>query len=207
MYFFSSCKGRYFDEISQDTGKYCFGVDDTLKALELGAVEILICWENLDIQRYVLKNHITGEEKILHLTPDQEKDKTHFNDKEVSPFVLHFLAIMSPLSSVLLFNKINNFREFVNVLQSSAELELVENQPLLEWLANNYKNFGATLEIITDRSQEGSQFVRGFGGIGGKKQLHFYFSFNILSKIEGRFDHVSALTAEVETYLLLPHRT
>ena len=36
-----------------------------------------------------------------------------------------------------------------------------------EWLANNYKNFGSTLEIITDRSQEGSQFVRGFGGIGG----------------------------------------
>ena len=26
---------------------------------------------------------------------------------------------------------------------------------------------GATLEIITDRSQEGAQFVRGFGGIGG----------------------------------------
>jgi peptide subunit release factor 1 (eRF1) len=23
--------GRYFDEISQDTGKYCFGVEDTLK--------------------------------------------------------------------------------------------------------------------------------------------------------------------------------
>lgn len=43
----------------------------------------------------------------------------------------------------------------------------MECQPLLEWLANNYKNFGATLEIITDKSQEGSQFVRGFGGIGG----------------------------------------
>ena len=39
--------------------------------------------------------------------------------------------------------------------------------PLLEWFANNYKNFGATLEIITDRSQEGAQFVKGFGGIGG----------------------------------------
>lgn len=26
----------YFDEISQDTGKYCFGVQDTMKALELG---------------------------------------------------------------------------------------------------------------------------------------------------------------------------
>ncbi len=49
------------------------------------------------------------------------------------------------------------------------ELELVECTPFLEWIANNYKTFGATLEIITDRSQEGSQFVRGFGGIGGNK--------------------------------------
>ncbi|VEN53255.1 unnamed protein product [Callosobruchus maculatus] len=124
--------GRYFDEISQDTGKYCFGVEDTLRGLELGAVETLICWENLDIQRYVLKNHTTGTETVLHLTPEQEKDKSHFTDKE-----------------------------------TGVELELVECQPLLEWLANNYKNFGATLEIITDKSQEGSQFVRGFGGIGG----------------------------------------
>ena len=75
--------GRYFDEISQDTGKYCFGVEDTLRALELGSVETLICWENLDIQRYVLKNHTSAEEKVLHLTPEQEKDKTHFTDKEV----------------------------------------------------------------------------------------------------------------------------
>lgn len=52
--------GRYFDEISQDTGKYCFGVEDTLKALEMGAVEILIVYENLDIMRYVL--HCQGTE-------------------------------------------------------------------------------------------------------------------------------------------------
>merc|ERR1711860_305443 len=59
--------GRYFDEISQDTGKYCFGVDDTLKALELGSVEILIVWENLEITRYMLKNHQTDVENILYL--------------------------------------------------------------------------------------------------------------------------------------------
>ena len=80
--------GRYFDEISQDTGKYCFGVEDTLKALELGSVETLICWENLDIQRYVLKNTSSSTTPvapmILHLTPEQEKDKSHFTDKEVS---------------------------------------------------------------------------------------------------------------------------
>ena len=50
---------------------------------------------------------------------------------------------------------------------TGVELELEEQMPLLEWMANNYKNFGTTLEIITDRSQEGSQFVRGFGGVGG----------------------------------------
>jgi peptide chain release factor subunit 1 len=46
-------------------------------------------------------------------------------------------------------------------------LELIESMALLEWLANNYKQFGAHLEIVTDKSQEGAQFVRGFGGIGG----------------------------------------
>lgn len=57
--------------------------------------------------------------------------------------------------------------------QSGVEMELVESQPLLEWLANNYKCFGATLEIITDKSQEGSQFVRGFGGIGGNVEMNY----------------------------------
>ena len=31
----------------------------------------------------------------------------------------------------------------------------------------NYKKYGSALEIVTDRSQEGAQFVKGFGGIGG----------------------------------------
>jgi len=51
---------KYFDEISQDSGKYCFGIADTLKALELGAVETLIVWENLDITRFILRNAAGG---------------------------------------------------------------------------------------------------------------------------------------------------
>ena len=34
-------------------------------------------------------------------------------------------------------------------------------------MAEKYKDFGAALEFVTNRSQEGSQFVKGFGGIGG----------------------------------------
>jgi peptide chain release factor subunit 1 len=70
--------GKYFDEISQDTGKYVFGIDDTLKALEMGAVETLIVWENLDTNRYVLKNAVTGELVIKHLSKEQETDQSKY---------------------------------------------------------------------------------------------------------------------------------
>lgn len=48
---------KYFDEISQDTGKYCFGVDETLKALDAGAVETLIVWDNLETMRWERRTH------------------------------------------------------------------------------------------------------------------------------------------------------
>ena len=54
-----------------------------------------------------------------------------------------------------------------HISQGGVELEVLEKMALIEWFANNYKQFGATLEIITDKSQEGSQFCRGFGGVGG----------------------------------------
>nr|GEY47522.1 hypothetical protein [Tanacetum cinerariifolium] len=37
---------------------------------------------------------------------------------------------------------------------------------LLEWFANEYRKFGCTLEFVTNKSQEGSQLFRWFGGIG-----------------------------------------
>ncbi len=50
---------------------------------------------------------------------------------------------------------------------SGQELEVIEKVPMTQWLVDNYKNFGATLEFVTNKSQEGAQFLRGFGGIGG----------------------------------------
>jgi peptide chain release factor subunit 1 len=71
---------QYMDEIAQDTGKYCFMVEDTLKALELGAVEELIIWDNLETQRFLLRNQSTGEEKVIYLNKDQESEDRHFRD-------------------------------------------------------------------------------------------------------------------------------
>lgn len=97
---------KYFDAISQDTGKYCFGVEDTLKALDMGAVETLIVWENLDIARVTLRN-AAGELDIKHFNKEQEKDRTNFVDPA-----------------------------------DGSEMEVVEKMPLLEWLAEKYKDFG-----------------------------------------------------------------
>lgn len=62
---------KFFDEISQDTSKFVFGVKDTLSCLEMGAVEILIVWESLDINHYELMNSSTGEMVIKNLSSQQ----------------------------------------------------------------------------------------------------------------------------------------
>lgn len=51
---------KFFDEISQDTSKYVFGVADTLQCLEMGAVETLVVWEDLQVNRYTLMNSTSG---------------------------------------------------------------------------------------------------------------------------------------------------
>jgi peptide chain release factor subunit 1 len=73
---------RYFAEISQDSGKFCFGVEDTFRALESGAVETLILFENLEVNRYVFKNTTTSEEIVKILTKKDEEERSHFVDPE-----------------------------------------------------------------------------------------------------------------------------
>ncbi len=107
---------QYFTEIAKDAGKICYGLRDTMYALDIGAVETIIAWENLDIVRA----EICDKDSVEYLTPEQ-----------------------------------------------AAERDCVEKMPLLEWLANNYQQFGASLQFVTDCSQEGSQFCKGFSGIGG----------------------------------------
>ena len=55
---------------------------------------------------------------------------------------------------------------FFHDKETGVELEVVEKESLVEWMAENYKQYGCNLEFVTDRSSEGTQFVKGFGGIG-----------------------------------------
>lgn len=124
--------GKFFEEIGQDTAKFVVGVDDTVKALEMGAIHTLIVWEDLDINRYELKQSVTNGIVIKHLNKKQEAEPSNFKDSA-----------------------------------AASDLKVEGKMGLLEWLVDHYKQFGCSLEIVTDKSQEGSQFCRGFGGIGG----------------------------------------
>ena len=44
-----------------------FGVNDTMKALDLGAIDKVLLFDEIEINRYVIKNPATGEEKIWFL--------------------------------------------------------------------------------------------------------------------------------------------
>lgn len=58
------------DRISQDTSKYVFGVADTLQCLEMGAVETLVVWEDLQVYRYTLMNSTSGKFIIVIITTE-----------------------------------------------------------------------------------------------------------------------------------------
>lgn len=188
---------KYFDEISHDTGKYCFGVDDTIRGLEMGAVETLIVWENLDVTRHVLRDS-QGAEHIVYAHAPPPAASNNKNEAAIG------IAALSEVDRAKFIDK-----------ATGLEMEqAAEPMNLLEWFSEKYKDFGAELEFVTNRcvsplffsssfalssrrfglatgsarlpdtrgysvltshviivpprrSQEGSQFVKGFGGIGG----------------------------------------
>lgn len=131
---------KFLDEVAQDTGKYCFGIKDTMQALDMGAVETLIVWEDLNLKRLVIRNPHTSYENVLFLTPEEAKNEALYRDAE-----------------------------------SGVELDVTENKLFVEWIVESYKQFGTKLEFITDRSQEGNQFCKGFGGIGGLMRYRVEF--------------------------------
>ena len=113
---------QFFQEVSLDTQKYAFGIDDTLHALSMGAAETVIVWENLPHTRFTLRTP-TGEEIVKYvILKDQKADDYESSDAH----------LRDP--------------------DTGAELEVVDSVPAVEWFAQNYKNFGASLEFITDKS-------------------------------------------------------
>jgi peptide chain release factor subunit 1 len=136
---------KFFEEIACDTRKYCYGIRDSLYAIDSSAVVTMIVFENLEITRIVLGTPLG--DKTLYLNPQQEKNPAYFKDPE-----------------------------------TKQDYEVKEKMSYVDWLAENYKGMGFSLQFVTDSSAEGSQFVKGFGGIGCL--LRFVVDFSTLDQIE-----------------------
>lgn len=108
---------QFFTNIEKDSGKYCYCLNATMKALEMGAIELLIIWENLN--------------SIVYKVQSGNDIKYIFDGK------------IDENSTVL------------------------EQESFIDWIMIHYKDYGANLVIVSDNTEEGNQFVKGFGGIGG----------------------------------------
>lgn len=110
-----------------------FGVADTMKALELSALDKLLLYDEIEITRYEVSNPAKdGQKRVLYLNPTQEQDPKHLKDAE-----------------------------------TGTDLDIIAKEALSDWLLVNYQHFGCKIELISDKTQEGFQFVKGFGGVGG----------------------------------------
>mmetsp|Transcript_16597 Transcript_16597/g.41999 ORF Transcript_16597/g.41999 Transcript_16597/m.41999 type:complete len:422 (-) Transcript_16597:679-1944(-) len=122
----------YFEEISKNSGKFVFGIEETLETLVSGAIDILICWENLKTRRLTLLDPKTEAIFVKFFDSFEEESEVFFKESDL-------------------------FENF----------EIKKNEPVIDWLIENRKKFGSKLYLVSDKTPEGNQFVRGFGGLGG----------------------------------------
>jgi hypothetical protein len=58
----------HFDSrLATFTGQFCFGVTETMLALAMGAINILIVWENLEVNRYSYVKLPDQPQEVLYL--------------------------------------------------------------------------------------------------------------------------------------------
>jgi len=137
----------FFNEVAQTDGNYATGTREVLLAFEQGAVDLLLCWEDLPTLRCTLRSKTKNDEVVTCFTPTR---------KNPHPSVTDLLAGKG--------------------VEDPTGYELKESVPLLEWLCDSYSRHGARLEFISKNSDQGVQFVDGFGGVGAVLRYHIDFS-------------------------------
>ena len=139
---------KFYEEINFDTGKVCFGAEDTVKNLRDGSIQTLIIYDSLELQ-------------IAELKPVNSKD---------NEIVIRYLA-----KSEL------DYQSSWTDKKTNIEYKIMDYDPLLDWFSENYTEFKAEIFFVSDKSPEGNQFVKGFGGVGAllrykiENEIHYNF--------------------------------
>jgi peptide chain release factor subunit 1 len=74
---------QFFKEIDLDTGKYCFTVKDLITALELGAVETCLLYENLQDEIIILQHKTTQQESVQVMTDKWNENEYQWKEKQL----------------------------------------------------------------------------------------------------------------------------
>jgi len=146
---------RYMKEIASDSGKYCFTARDTMWAVESGAAHTVLCYDELETVRVVLQRKPSEGEPGC---PAESNNgiETVDNIEYTSPEQLAAMLV-------------------------DTNVKVAEQQSLTEWLCDNCESIGVSVEFVSNRSPEGAQFYRGFGGIGALLRYQVDFTeINIL---------------------------
>ncbi|KAJ6961924.1 hypothetical protein NC652_000781 [Populus alba x Populus x berolinensis] len=105
--------GKFLEEVSQDDGKLVYGLDDTMKVLEMGAFQtVLIIWEDLDINRILKQMSTSNSAACLRFSQiTQRKDQILVEE-------LIFIALQSLHST-------HAFKLFLTVTEKLALISLM----------------------------------------------------------------------------------
>ena len=89
---------KFFEDVNLDSPKIAFGVEDTIRLLEMSAVETLVLWENLDFWRLTLKDPAKEDSVVVqYVKKDQVSADTKTYKDRKSGIVFPVLD-MQPLN-------------------------------------------------------------------------------------------------------------
>lgn len=138
----SKLLNSFFSEIAKDNDLICYGISQTMKALESGCISKLLVWDNIELYRYVFES---PKQRIIQFSTCSSLAKKNFT----------LLSKVTFLDWVMGADDDGSFDHLDGL--SSEQIEQIIRQ----------RTCNASIELISDTSPQGSQFCRGFGGIGG----------------------------------------
>ncbi|KAL6045447.1 translation termination factor eRF1 [Balamuthia mandrillaris] len=177
---------RFFEEVAREEGSlFCCGLAQSLAAMQQGAVEVLLCWDQLPTRRYTLRR---GRCSTTAEGENEEELIVHYQRPSgqvvhQEPTVAQLLAIASPPKTSRLKSASSSSTAGYPLEdddrgsnESSAGWKIVKSERLMDWLCEHAREQGARLAFIGEHTDLGAQFVRGFGGIGGilRFQMPYY---------------------------------